>query len=75
MQFKERANWCLRSYLEKPLLHFTSKSQQDTPIDQFLVCGEDYKTIRDAVAKVVIKGKADTLDKICEVPVYTNSIK
>ncbi|KAJ7989846.1 hypothetical protein DPEC_G00308720 [Dallia pectoralis] len=35
-------------------------------IDQFLVCGEDYKTIRDAVAKAMMDGKVDGLDQACE---------
>ncbi|GLD49345.1 E3 ubiquitin-protein ligase rnf213-alpha-like protein, partial [Lates japonicus] len=42
------------------------KSEEATPIDQYLVCGEDYKTIRNAVAKVVLEGKADGLDETCE---------
>uniref|UniRef100_A0A668A4S4 Uncharacterized protein n=1 Tax=Myripristis murdjan TaxID=586833 RepID=A0A668A4S4_9TELE len=32
-------------------------NEEGSPIDQYLVCGEDYKTIRDAVAKAVIEGK------------------
>ncbi|XP_010872579.2 E3 ubiquitin-protein ligase rnf213-alpha isoform X2 [Esox lucius] len=43
--------------------------QQDdnsSQIDQFLVCGEDYKTIRDAVAKAMMDGKVDGLDQACE---------
>ncbi|XP_029293033.1 LOW QUALITY PROTEIN: E3 ubiquitin-protein ligase rnf213-alpha-like [Cottoperca gobio] len=42
------------------------KSEEATPIDQYLVCGEDYKTIRDAVAKGVMEGKVDGLDETCE---------
>ncbi|XP_044037270.1 E3 ubiquitin-protein ligase rnf213-alpha [Siniperca chuatsi] len=42
------------------------KSEEATPIDQYLVCGEDYKTIRNAVAKVVMEAKVDGLDKTCE---------
>ncbi|XP_060883381.1 E3 ubiquitin-protein ligase rnf213-alpha isoform X2 [Labrus mixtus] len=42
------------------------KSEEATPIDQYLVCGEDYKTIRNAVAKVVMEGKVDGLDQTCE---------
>ncbi|XP_068434126.1 E3 ubiquitin-protein ligase rnf213-alpha isoform X2 [Clinocottus analis] len=42
------------------------KSEQATPIDPFLVCGEDYKTIRNAVAKGVMEGNVNGLDKICE---------
>ncbi|KAM9346074.1 E3 ubiquitin-protein ligase rnf213-alpha-like [Symphorus nematophorus] len=41
------------------------KSEEATPIDQYLVCGEHYKTIRDAVAKVVMEGKVDGLDETC----------
>ncbi|KAM6966144.1 LOW QUALITY PROTEIN: E3 ubiquitin-protein ligase rnf213-alpha-like [Tautogolabrus adspersus] len=42
------------------------KSEEAAPIDQYLVCGEDYKTIRNAVAKVVMEGKVDGLDETCE---------
>ncbi|XP_029363545.1 E3 ubiquitin-protein ligase rnf213-alpha [Echeneis naucrates] len=42
------------------------KSEEATPIDQYLVCGEDYKTIRNAVAKVVMEGKVDGLEEACE---------
>ncbi|XP_035510465.1 E3 ubiquitin-protein ligase rnf213-alpha [Morone saxatilis] len=42
------------------------KSEEATPIDQYLVCGEHYKNIRNAVAKVVMEGKVDGLDKTCE---------
>uniref|UniRef100_A0A8C2ZVG6 RING-type E3 ubiquitin transferase n=1 Tax=Cyclopterus lumpus TaxID=8103 RepID=A0A8C2ZVG6_CYCLU len=38
-----------------------------TPIDPYLVCGKDYKTIRNAVAKGVMEGKVNGLDEICEV--------
>uniref|UniRef100_A0A669EGJ6 RING-type E3 ubiquitin transferase n=1 Tax=Oreochromis niloticus TaxID=8128 RepID=A0A669EGJ6_ORENI len=40
--------------------------EEVTPIDQYLVCGEDYKTIRNAVAKVVMEAKLDGLDEACE---------
>nr|XP_015798016.2 E3 ubiquitin-protein ligase rnf213-alpha [Nothobranchius furzeri] len=43
--------------------------QQDkevTPIDLYLVCGENYKTIREAVAKGVMEGKLEGLDEVCE---------
>ncbi|XP_071329691.1 E3 ubiquitin-protein ligase rnf213-alpha [Trachinotus anak] len=42
------------------------KSEEETPIDQYLVCGEDYKTIRNAVAKGMMEGKVDRLDETCE---------
>lgn len=42
------------------------KDEEVTPIDQYLVCGEDYKTIRNAVAKVVMEAKLDGLDEACE---------
>ncbi|XP_070836494.1 E3 ubiquitin-protein ligase rnf213-alpha [Chaetodon trifascialis] len=42
------------------------KSEEAAPIDQYLVCGEHYKTIRNAVAKVVMEGKVDGLDETCE---------
>lgn len=43
------------------------QSQEVAPIDQYLVCGEHYKTIRNAVAKVVLEGQIEGLDKTCEV--------
>lgn len=46
--------------------HFI-QSEDVSPVDQYLVCGEHYKTIRDAVAKVVLDGQAGELDKTCEV--------
>ncbi|XP_072299402.1 E3 ubiquitin-protein ligase rnf213-alpha-like [Eucyclogobius newberryi] len=36
------------------------------PMDLFLVCGPDYQTIRNAVAKVVMDGTVDGLDETCE---------
>ncbi|XP_051243364.1 LOW QUALITY PROTEIN: E3 ubiquitin-protein ligase rnf213-alpha-like [Dicentrarchus labrax] len=42
------------------------KNEEATPIDQYLVYGEHYKTIRNAVAKVVMEGKVDGLDETCE---------
>lgn len=50
-------------------LHYT-QSEEATPIDQYLVCGEHYKTIRNAVAKGVMEGKIDGLDKTCEVMLH-----
>ncbi|XP_068575114.1 E3 ubiquitin-protein ligase rnf213-alpha isoform X2 [Cebidichthys violaceus] len=42
------------------------KSEEATPTDQYLVCGDDYKTIRNAVAKAVMEGKVNGLDETCE---------
>ncbi|KAG7242861.1 hypothetical protein INR49_018116 [Caranx melampygus] len=42
------------------------KSTEAAPIDQYLVCGEEYKTIRNAVANVVMEGKVEGLDETCE---------
>ena len=39
-------------------------------MDQYLVCGEDYKTIRNAVAKEVMEGKVDGLEETCEVMLH-----
>lgn len=39
-------------------------------MDQYLVCGEHYKTIRDAVANVMIEGKVDGLDEACKVMLH-----
>uniref|UniRef100_A0AAV2KEC8 Ring finger protein 213 n=1 Tax=Knipowitschia caucasica TaxID=637954 RepID=A0AAV2KEC8_KNICA len=38
----------------------------EAPMDFFLVCGPDYQTIRNAVAKVVMDGTMDDLDGTCE---------
>ncbi|XP_034046727.1 E3 ubiquitin-protein ligase rnf213-alpha [Thalassophryne amazonica] len=43
-----------------------NKKDETSPIDQFLVCGEDYREIRNAVAKVLLEGKKDGLDETCE---------
>ncbi|XP_046895107.1 E3 ubiquitin-protein ligase rnf213-alpha isoform X2 [Hypomesus transpacificus] len=42
------------------------QGQDDSLIDQYLVCGEDYKAVRDAVAKVMVEGKAKRWDAACE---------
>uniref|UniRef100_UPI003AABD3E1 E3 ubiquitin-protein ligase rnf213-alpha n=1 Tax=Centroberyx gerrardi TaxID=166262 RepID=UPI003AABD3E1 len=42
------------------------QSQEGSPIDQYLVCGEAYKTIRDAVAKAMMEGKVDGLEETCK---------
>ncbi len=47
-----------------------TQSEEATPIDQFLVCGEHYKTIRNAVAKGVMEGKVDGLEETCEVMLH-----
>lgn len=52
--------------------HYT-QSEEATTIDQYLVCGEHYKTIRNAVAKAVMEAKVDGLDKTCEVCYITYS--
>uniref|UniRef100_A0A8K9WMH2 RING-type E3 ubiquitin transferase n=1 Tax=Oncorhynchus mykiss TaxID=8022 RepID=A0A8K9WMH2_ONCMY len=41
-------------------------NEDGSQIDQYLVCGEDYKTIRDAVAKAMMEGKIEGLDNACE---------
>lgn len=49
-------------------MYFPFHQNEDvTTIDQYLVCGEHYKTIRNAVAKGVMEGKADGFDETCEV--------
>ncbi|XP_029944697.1 E3 ubiquitin-protein ligase rnf213-alpha-like isoform X2 [Salarias fasciatus] len=42
------------------------KNEEAVPVDQYLVCGEDYKTIRDAVGKGFMEGTTDELDEACE---------
>lgn len=43
------------------------QDEETPPVDRYLVCGEDYKTIREAVAKTVMEGKVEGLDEACEV--------
>lgn len=38
-------------------------------MDHFLVWGEDYRAIREAVAKATMKGGTEGIDEACEVPV------
>ena len=47
-------------------MHFDQR-EEATAIDRYLVCGEDYKTIRNALAKGLMEGKVDGLDETCEV--------
>ncbi|KAM9745174.1 E3 ubiquitin-protein ligase rnf213-alpha-like isoform 2-T2 [Menidia menidia] len=42
------------------------QSKEEAPLDQYLVYGEDYRNIREAVAKVVMEGKVGGLDEACE---------
>ncbi|XP_029944702.1 E3 ubiquitin-protein ligase rnf213-alpha-like [Salarias fasciatus] len=42
------------------------KNEEAFHVDQYLVCGEDYKVIRDAVGKGFMEGKTDELDEACE---------
>ncbi|KAI9999585.1 hypothetical protein NQD34_018379 [Periophthalmus magnuspinnatus] len=39
---------------------------EEAPMDLFLVCGPEYQTIRNAVAKVILDGTVDGLDQTCE---------
>ncbi|KAM4716889.1 E3 ubiquitin-protein ligase rnf213-alpha-like [Anableps anableps] len=42
------------------------QDEQTPPVDHYLVCGEDYKTIREAAAKIIIEGKVEGLNEACE---------
>ncbi|XP_036409284.1 E3 ubiquitin-protein ligase rnf213-alpha isoform X2 [Megalops cyprinoides] len=42
------------------------QNQEGGQMDHYLVCGEDYKTIREAVAKATIEGKMDRIDEACQ---------
>ncbi|XP_020560953.1 E3 ubiquitin-protein ligase RNF213 isoform X3 [Oryzias latipes] len=42
------------------------KSEETIQIDQYLVYGEDYRTIREAVAKVMMEGKVEGLEEVCK---------
>uniref|UniRef100_A0A8C7LM14 RZ-type domain-containing protein n=1 Tax=Oncorhynchus mykiss TaxID=8022 RepID=A0A8C7LM14_ONCMY len=41
-------------------------AEDGSQIDQYLVCGEDYKTIRDVVAKAILEGKIKDIDRACK---------
>ena len=36
-------------------------------MDQYLVYGEEYKAVRDAVAKAVVDGDVEQIENVCEV--------
>lgn len=36
-------------------------------MDQYLVYGEDYKTVREAVAKAVMEGRTQSIDEAIQV--------
>lgn len=36
-------------------------------MDQYLVYGEEYKAVRDAVAKAVVDSDVEQIENICEV--------
>ncbi|RVE69570.1 hypothetical protein OJAV_G00079000 [Oryzias javanicus] len=42
------------------------KSEEAIQIDQYLVYGEDYQTIREAIANVMMEGEVEGLDEACE---------
>nr|XP_057905202.1 E3 ubiquitin-protein ligase rnf213-alpha isoform X2 [Doryrhamphus excisus] len=42
------------------------QSEEATSVDHYLVCGESYKTIRDACAKAIAEGRMDDIDEICQ---------
>lgn len=39
-------------------------------MDQYLVYGEDYKTVREAVAKAIIKGRTQSIDEAIQVRLF-----
>ncbi|XP_038133385.1 E3 ubiquitin-protein ligase rnf213-alpha isoform X1 [Cyprinodon tularosa] len=43
-----------------------TQDEETPPVDLYLVYGEDYKTIREGVAKIVMEGKVEGLDVACE---------
>ncbi|KAJ8398812.1 hypothetical protein AAFF_G00420090 [Aldrovandia affinis] len=40
--------------------------QESKQMDLYLVCGEDYQTIRDAVGKAILEGRTEGIDEACE---------
>lgn len=36
-------------------------------MDQYLVYGEEYKAVRDAVSKAVMDGDVEQIEEVCEV--------
>lgn len=49
---------------------YFSQNQDGSQIDQYLACGMDYKTIRDAVAKAMLDCNMDRIQKAIEVRIY-----
>lgn len=43
-------------------------------MDQYLVYGKDYKTVREAVAKAIIEGKAQSIDEATEVFIFLSFV-
>uniref|UniRef100_A0A8C4HVE0 E3 ubiquitin-protein ligase RNF213 n=1 Tax=Dicentrarchus labrax TaxID=13489 RepID=A0A8C4HVE0_DICLA len=48
------------------LLITTVNNEDGGQMDQFLVYGEEYKAVRDAVAKAVVDGDVDQIEEACE---------
>uniref|UniRef100_A0A665VK89 Uncharacterized protein n=1 Tax=Echeneis naucrates TaxID=173247 RepID=A0A665VK89_ECHNA len=64
---RSKWNQSLSDQCGQPLYTHESNALALPSGNQYLVCGEDYKTIRNAVAKVVMEGKVDGLEEACEV--------
>ncbi|KAL7850786.1 hypothetical protein SRHO_G00201350 [Serrasalmus rhombeus] len=47
-------------------LEILQMSQESSQIDQYLVCGGEYKTLRDAVAKAMLEGKIERIQAACQ---------
>lgn len=43
------------------------QEEHEGHVDQYLVYGDNYKTVREAVAKAVIEGKAQSIDEAIKV--------
>lgn len=50
---------------------YFSQNEEGSQIDQYLACGMDYKTIRDAVAKAMLDCNMNGIQKAIEVFIYS----
>uniref|UniRef100_A0AAR2M4L8 Ring finger protein 213 n=1 Tax=Pygocentrus nattereri TaxID=42514 RepID=A0AAR2M4L8_PYGNA len=46
-------------------IFYSISAQESSQIDQYLVCGGEYKTLRDAVAKAMLEGKIERIQASC----------
>ncbi|XP_029904896.1 E3 ubiquitin-protein ligase rnf213-alpha-like [Myripristis murdjan] len=47
-------------------IEILQKNEDGGQMDQYLVYGEDYKAVRDAVAKAIMTGNVEEIEEVCE---------